>query len=65
MPDIRANNLEVGDRYREYGDDDIHEISARDDHGDRVLITTTEGYKFSFDIDEVVEVDPEPEDEEN
>lgn len=54
MTDIRANDLRVGDVFREYGDEEELTVAIRDDHGDTVLLTAGEGYQRSFDIDEVV-----------
>ena len=61
--DLRASGLEVGHRFREYGMDDIHVVAERDDWGDRVLIKTQDDIELSFDIDEVIEINPDPEDD--
>lgn len=61
--DARSSALKVGDRFREYGMDDIHVVAERDDWGDRVLIKTQDGIELSFDTDEVIEIDPDPEDD--
>lgn len=53
--DIRANDLRVGDAFREYGDDEEETVAIRGDHGDTVLVTTSMGHERAFDIDEVVE----------
>lgn len=54
MTEIRANELQVGDVFRDDPDDDDTTVSVRDDHGDTVLIITTEGHSGSYDIDQVV-----------
>lgn len=52
--EIRASNLKVGDVVIEEGggDDEKITIAQLDQHGDTMLVTTSEGYDRSFDIDE-------------
>lgn len=58
MTDIRASEIEEGMHIREYGQfvDDSYTVAEVDMHGDTVLITDAEGWRLSFDRDEVVEL---------
>lgn len=60
--DERASVLVDGDKFREYGMDEVYTVAVADMHGDTVLITTTDGTKVTFDRDEVIEIDPDEED---
>lgn len=51
--EIRANDLRVGDVFAEYGMD-AAKVAARGDHGDTVLITTTDDVETALDGDEAV-----------
>jgi hypothetical protein len=57
--EIRASELQVGDRYIEPGDLDVTVVTALDRHGDSVLVTgTTDMHPISItlDADTVVEL---------
>jgi hypothetical protein len=55
MTDTRASSLRPGDTYAEMGMDETT-VRTIDHHGDRVLVTTTDGVETSHDTDEVVEL---------
>lgn len=55
LEEVRAMELEDGDIYRDYGDDDWTQIGQINRHGDTMLIVTADGTEPTLDIDTVVE----------
>jgi hypothetical protein len=53
--DIRALELNEGQRFREYGMDDIHTVRSIDFRGDTALIDCEAGCEITLDGDTVVE----------